>query len=320
MDAAQDLSASQTGSSLAIPAASVGMGLRAPHFNDLLTELPEVSWLEVHSENYLDEQGVQRYILRQVAQHYPLSFHGVGLSLGSSDPLNPEHLTALKKLIDEFQPALLSEHLSWSSVSGRYFNDLLPIPYTQESLEHFCRQVDQAQQVLGRQILVENPTAYLNYKDSIFSEWDFLNQIVEQTGCGLLLDLNNIYVNSVNHSFDCQDYLDNINLDAVGELHLAGFSVNEYDQGRMLIDTHGNRVSDPVWQLFAQVRHQLNCQAPALVEWDTDIPEMSVLLEEVGKAEAIQQAKDIEQVDITKLADDVSAGTGFTVAQEASHV
>ncbi|MBB1485994.1 DUF692 domain-containing protein [Oceanospirillum sp. D5] len=280
--------------SLSIASGSVGIGLRAPHYHNLLTERPAVCWLEVHSENYLDKQCVQRHILREVAQHYPLSFHGVGLSLGSSDPLNPAHLDALKQLIDEFNPALLSEHLSWSSVSGRYFNDLLPIPYTYESLDHFCHQVNQAQQTLGRQILIENPTAYLHYKGSELTEWDFLNEITRRTGCGLLLDLNNIYVNSVNHSFECQQYLDNINLDTVGELHLAGFSVNEYDEGRMLIDTHGNRVSDPVWALFAQVRHQLNCQAPALIEWDTDIPDMSVLLEEVEKAENIQTELEVQ--------------------------
>ncbi|WP_051206213.1 DUF692 domain-containing protein [Oceanospirillum maris] len=284
-----------------VPAASIGMGLRAPHYNDLLSELPNVSWLEVYSENYLDEQSVQRHILRQVAQHYPLSLHGVGLSLGSGDALDSKHLAALKALVDEFQPALLSEHLSWSAVSGRYFNDLLPIPYTHESLEQFCRQVEMAQQALGRQILIENPTAYLNFKASVFTEWDFLNQVVEQTGCGLLLDLNNIYVNAVNHGFDSLDYLNNIDLDAVGELHLAGFSVNDYEQGRILIDTHGNRVSDEVWQLFAQVRHKLGCQAPALVEWDTDIPEMSVLLDEVGKAERVQQLG-IEALAVSGLA------------------
>lgn len=289
-----DSSEHHLNANLSIASGSVGMGLRAPHYHNLLTERPAVCWLEVHSENYLDEQSVQRHILREVAQHYPLSFHGVGLSLGSSDPLNPAHLDALKQLIDEFNPALLSEHLSWSSVSGRYFNDLLPIPYTYESLDHFCHQVDQAQQTLGRQILIENPTAYLHYKGSELTEWDFLNEITRRTGCGLLLDLNNIYVNSVNHSFECQQYLDNINLDTVGELHLAGFSVNEYDEGRMLIDTHGNRVSDPVWALFAQVRHKLNCQAPALVEWDTDIPDMSVLLEEVEKAENIQTELEVQ--------------------------
>lgn len=269
----------------------VGMGLRAPHFHEVLTRLPDVAWLEVHSENYLDEQGVQRHILREVAQHYPLSFHGVGLSLGSTDPLNPQHLKSLKTLIDEFKPALLSEHLSWSSVSGRYFNDLLPIPYTEESLMHFCQQVDQAQQVFGRQILVENPTAYLQFKDSTLSEWDFLAQLVQKTGCGLLLDLNNIYVNSVNHSFDCQIYLDNIPLSAVGELHLAGFSINEYDEGQILIDTHGSPVSDPVWQLFSGIREK--CQAPALVEWDTDIPALDILLGEVDKAREIQSGSEM---------------------------
>lgn len=269
----------------------VGMGLRAPHFHEVLTRLPDVAWLEVHSENYLDEQGVQRHILREVAQHYPLSFHGVGLSLGSTDPLNPQHLKSLKTLIDEFKPALMSEHLSWSSVSGRYFNDLLPIPYTEESLMHFCQQVDQAQQVFGRQILVENPTAYLQFKDSTLSEWDFLAQLVQKTGCGLLLDLNNIYVNSVNHSFDCQTYLDNIPLSAVGELHLAGFSINEYDEGQILIDTHGSPVSDPVWQLFSGIREK--CQAPALVEWDTDIPALDILLGEVDKAREIQSGSEM---------------------------
>jgi len=269
----------------------VGMGLRAPHFHEVLTRLPDVAWLEVHSENYLDEQGVQRHILREVAQHYPLSFHGVGLSLGSTDPLNPQHLKRLKALIDEFNPSLLSEHLSWSSVSGRYFNDLLPIPYTEESLKHFCQQVDQAQQVFGRQILVENPTAYLQFKDSTLSEWDFLAQLVQKTGCGLLLDLNNIYVNAVNHSFDCQTYLDNIPLSAVGELHLAGFSINEYDEGQILIDTHGSPVSDPVWQLFSGIREK--CQAPALVEWDTDIPALDILLGEVDKAREIQSGSEM---------------------------
>lgn len=265
----------------------IGMGLRAPHYQDLLSHQPDVSWLEVHSENYLDDASVQRHILRELSQHYPLSFHGVGLSLGSTDPLNMQHLKCLKDLVNEFNPVLLSEHLSWSSVSGRYFNDLLPIPYTEQSLQHFCQQVDQAQQFLGRQILIENPTAYLSYKDSTLTEWHFLNRLVTETGCGLLLDLNNIYVNSVNHQFEPLDYLSQINLSAVQELHLAGFTINEYDEGQILIDSHGSPVCDEVWQLFAWVRRL--CSAPALIEWDSDIPEIEVLLAEVDKAKRVQE-------------------------------
>ncbi|OMH25980.1 hypothetical protein BGP75_25415 [Motiliproteus sp. MSK22-1] len=242
-----------------------------------------VDWLELHSENFFDPQSPQRFQLNSIAEHYPLSFHGVGLSLGSSDPLNTRHLQALKDLIEEYNPSLVSEHLSWSSNKGRYFNDLLPIPYTVESLAHFSDRVDQVQNYLGRQILIENPTAYLSFDSSTIHESEFLGKVHERTGCGLLLDLNNIYVNSINLGLDASEYLTNIPVEAVQEIHLAGFTRKQLDTGEILIDTHGSRVSEPVWQLFKEYRQI--CRAPALIEWDTDIPELDVLLEEAQRAE-----------------------------------
>lgn len=269
-----------------INANSTGIGLRAPHFNVVLNEKPRLDWLEIHSENYFETDSAARHYLREIAAHYPLSFHGVGLSLGSNDDLSLSHLRQLKSLIDEFQPALISEHLSWSSIDGQYFNDLLPIPYTEESLSQFCEKVDRVQSYLGRTLLIENPTAYVQFKNPEMAEWDFLNALQAQTGCGLLLDLNNIYVNSFNHQSDVQNYLDSIHWPAVKEIHLAGFTCNQSSEGKILIDTHGSRVSDPVWALYRQACELTD--APTLIEWDTDIPELSVLQAEAQKAASIR--------------------------------
>lgn len=265
---------------------AVGIGLRSPHHKQIAELLPAADWLELHSENYFQPHSPQRSYLDTIAQHYPLSFHGIGLSLGSTDPLNLQHLQHLRSLIETYNPALVSEHLSWSSVNGRYFNDLLPMPYTTESLDHFCQRVDQVQNYLGRQILIENPTAYLGFQQSYISECEFLKEIQRRTQCGLLLDLNNIYINSINLGIDLTHYLDTIPVDAVQEIHLAGFTRRQLENGEILIDTHGDHVSEPVWELFRTYRQR--CHAPALIEWDSNIPSLNTLLNEAQRAKQEQ--------------------------------
>ncbi len=261
---------------------AVGIGLRAPHYNDFLSQKPKTDFLEIHSENYFSPFSKQSWVLDQLAQDYQLSCHGIGLSLGSSDPLDASHLSQLKALLDRYQPALVSEHLSWSSVEGNYFNDLLPMPYTREALAHFVDKVDQTQDYIGRQLLVENPSAYLQFKKPEMSEWEFLSELAERTGCGLLLDLNNIYVSSINLKFCPEQYLAGIPHNAVGEIHLAGFTLKGFEKGELLIDTHGTKVSPMVWQLYENYIQQH--AVPTLIEWDTDIPAIDVLLAEQQKA------------------------------------
>ena len=264
--------------------ARAGIGLRHKHFRDLLEQLPAVGWLEVHSENYFGAGGQPLHFLERLRAHYPLSLHGVGLSLGSADALNLDHLGKIKALAQRFEPALVSEHLCWSSVNGRHLNDLLPLPYTEEALDHVCGHISQAQDFLGRQILVENVSSYLQFTESTIPEWEFVAEVSRQTGCGILLDVNNIYVNSVNHGFDPRHFLEAIPVNAVQEIHLAGFD----DNGQCLIDTHGKPVSDPVWALYRKAVARFG-RVPALIEWDTDIPELAVLLDEAAKADALMQ-------------------------------
>lgn len=271
----------------------VGVGLRSPHISQVLEQQPDIGWLEVHSENYFITTSTARQQLRQIAEHYPISCHGIGLSLGSADPLDRQHLSQLKQLVDEINPIAVSDHLSWSSVDGQFFNDLLPLPYTEEALTHFCRKVEQVQDFLGRQMLIENPSSYLSFASSEIPEWEFLHQVQQRTGCGLLLDLNNIYVSAFNHGFDCGQYIAALDASAVKELHLAGFTVKQFEDGEIWIDTHSKPVSEPVWQLY---RHwvQQHGLTPTLIEWDLDIPELSVLLAEADKAQTIimQEAQD----------------------------
>ena len=263
-----------------------GIGLRAPHYREILETLPDLGWLEVHSENYFGEGGQPLYYLEQIRKHYPLSVHGVGLSLGSVDPLSQDHLEKLKALIARFEPGLVSEHLSWSSFGGRFANDLLPLPYTEESLRHMCKRVAYVQDFLGRQILIENVSSYLQFRNSTIPEWEFVSEIASTTGCGILLDINNIFVNASNHGFDPVIYLEAIPASAIKEIHLAGFDTN----GQCLIDTHGKPVVEEVWSLY---RHSVRClgRVPTLIEWDTDIPPLNVLIGEARKAGAILQER-----------------------------
>lgn len=262
--------------------ARAGIGLRAPHYRELMDTLPAVGWLEVHSENYFGEGGQPLHYLEQARSHYPLSLHGVGLSLGSADPLNRAHLGKLKRLAERFEPALVSEHLCWCSAGGRYLNDLLPLPYTEEALALVSRHIDEAQTFLGRRILVENVSSYLQFAHSTLPEWAFLAETAARSGCGILLDVNNIYVSAVNHGFDADRYLEAIPVEAVGEIHLAGFDSN----GDCLIDTHGKPVADEVWALYRRAVRRFG-RVPTLIEWDTDIPPLAVLLDEASKADAL---------------------------------
>lgn len=265
----------------------VGIGLRAPHLS-LFTAIdpPEVGWLEIHSENYFHPDSPSRHSLNRIADHTPISCHGIGLSLGSADPLDVRHLAQLKRLIDDIQPIAVSDHLSWSSINGQYFNDLLPIPYTEQALNVVCAKIHQVQETLGRRLLLENPSSYLSFSHATYTEWDFLDLVQQRTGCGLLLDLNNIYVSSFNHGFDCATYLAALNPDAVNEIHLAGFTVKQLDEGEIWIDTHSRPVSDPVWQLYRDWV-QTHGSVPTLIEWDLDIPPLEVLLGEADKARQI---------------------------------
>ncbi|MBN8761721.1 MAG: hypothetical protein BGO61_13050 [Thiobacillus sp. 65-69] len=262
--------------------ARAGIGLRAQHYTDVLETRPGIAWLEVHSENYFGAGGQPHYFLEQFRARYPLSLHGVGLSLGSTDALDYAHLGKLKTLIARYQPGLVSEHLCWGSVGGRHLNDLLPLPYTEEALCHVCERICWTQDFLGRQILIENVSSYIQFAQSTIPEWEFVAAVARATGCGILLDVNNIYVNAVNHKFDPLRYLEAIPVETVQEIHLAGFDSN----GECLVDTHGKPVCDAVWALYREALERFG-KIPTLIEWDTDIPELSVLLEEARKADAI---------------------------------
>ncbi|AMG30688.1 DUF692 domain-containing protein [Grimontia hollisae] len=267
----------------------VGVGLRHPHHDHFLNHSPDIGWLEIHSENFFLPHSNAFKALHELRRQYAISCHGVGLSLGSVDPVNKMHLAQLKRLVDCINPLFVSDHLSWSSVNGEYFNDLLPLPYTEEALEVFCRNVDITQDYLNRQILVENPSSYLGFSHSTIPEWEFLADVVRRTGCGLLLDLNNVHVSAFNHGFDSDTYLAAINPEWVQEIHLAGFTIKQLDQGEIWIDTHSQPVSEPVWAMYKTwvaehgPRH-------TLIEWDRDIPEPEVLLAEAAKADCIIKA------------------------------
>jgi uncharacterized protein (UPF0276 family) len=265
-----------------IPAAA-GIGLRFAHHERVLREHPDVSWFEVHAENYFGGGSVRR-TLEAVRRDYPLSLHGVGLSLGSAEGLDPAHLRRLADLTQAFEPGLVSEHLSWSVAGGHYFADLLPLPMTEEALDVVCRHVQQTQETLKRNILLENPSTYLQFEHSSIPEWEFLAAVVRRTGCGLLCDINNIFVSASNHGWDPLIYLDALPAAAIGEFHLAGHAVRTLDDARVVrIDDHGSRVAPEVWALYEQALRRFGSR-PTLIEWDTAIPAFEVLLDEAAQA------------------------------------
>lgn len=268
----------------------VGIGLKHQHFQQFIENKPDVSWLEVHTENFFSQDSTASKYLAKISQDYAISAHCVGMSLGSAAtdcPVRERHLQSIKKTVAWLQPSLLSDHLSWSaSADGYFLPDLLPIPLTDETFTVVAHNIKHAQDVLQRQILIENPSSYLTYIDSPIAEWKFLSALTQETGCGLLLDVNNIYVNGHNHGFDPLEYLQNIPLSAVKEIHLAGFSIDNVEGQEIYIDNHGHRVCDDVWQLYEQVIKRFGA-LPTLIEWDSNVPDLSVLLEEKAKAEAI---------------------------------
>jgi hypothetical protein len=266
----------------AVPVAA-GIGLRARHLNEILITHAAIPWLEIHPENYLGGGPTVR-ALAQVRRDYPISFHAVGLSLGSVDGVDPRHLKRLQLLAQRIEPALISEHLSWSVTGGAYLNHLLPLPYTDESLAVVARNVDQVQETFGRRILVENPSLYLRFRRSAIAEPQFLNELSRQTGCALLCDVNNIYVTAHNLGLDPLAYLNTLDPSRVAEIHLAGHARNDADGQTILIDDHGSRVPSEVWQLFAHAVAVLG-RKPTLIEWDTDIPALDVLLDEARVAQ-----------------------------------
>lgn len=263
-------------------ATHAGIGLRAPHYGELARRKPRLALLEVHSENFFGAGGPPLAWLERFRADYPLSLHGVGLSLGSADRLDATHLAKLRELVRRFQPALVSEHLCWGAIGGRHANDLLPLPCTEESLALVIARIGEVQDFLGHRILVENVSSYLEFEASTMAEWEFVAEAVRASGCGLLLDVNNIHVSAVNHGFDAHRYLEAMPAAAVGEIHLAGFE----EADGILIDTHGARVSPGVWALYEAAIARFGAR-PTLVEWDTDIPPLEVLLDEAAAATAI---------------------------------
>jgi len=263
--------------------ARAGIGLRFPHHQQVVASRPEVGFLEIHAENYFGGGTARRY-LERLRPHYPISVHGVGLSLGSAGELDPLHLARLAELVSTIEPALVSEHLAWSVSNGHYLADLLPLPMTEEALAVVCRHVEQTQERLECRILIENPSTYLQFPHSTIPEWEFLAAVAERTGCGILCDLNNIFVSASNHGWEAALYLEALPPASIAELHLAGHALRvQPDGGTLRIDNHGSPVSAPVWALFQRAL-ELFGPRPTLIEWDTDIPPLPVLLHEADMA------------------------------------
>lgn len=267
-----------------------GVGLKAEHYEAILRSGPDIGWFEIHAENYMGDGGPPHHFLEAIRERYPISLHGVGLSIGSDGPLDKDHLARLTVLNERYTPGLFSEHLAWSTHEGAYFSDLLPVPYTEETAARVSDHVSQVQDALGRRMLLENPSTYLTFADSTMSEIRFLEIVTEKTGCGLLLDVNNVFVSATNQGYSHEAYIDEFPLDLVGEIHLGGHAEDQDDQGdRLLIDAHDRPIIDPVWALYARVIEKSG-RLPTLVEWDTDIPDWPVLFAEAERAERVLES------------------------------
>ena len=263
-----------------------GISLKPAYFHRILDEKPEVGFFEIHAENYLSPGGPARYYLEQIRQYYPITVHGVGLSIGGEEPLNINHLNKVVDLVNRVEPIAFSEHLAWSSHSEHYLNDLLPLPYTKETLLHVCEHIDQVQNALKRSILLENPSTYIAFKHNDYSEVDFLTEIVRQTGCQLLLDVNNVEVSCFNHDNDPKHYLTQFPLSDVGQIHLAGYTLDQNGPIPLKIDSHDNPVSSEVWDLYRWVQTERNA-IPTLIEWDSDLPTLHELCDQAHQADQV---------------------------------
>jgi uncharacterized protein (UPF0276 family) len=267
-----------------------GIGLKPKHFGEVLATRPDIGFFEVHAENYMVDGGPFHHFLMRVREHYALSLHGVGLSIGGVDPLDERHLDRLAALIKRYEPASFSEHLAWSSHGEFFYNDLLPLPYERRTLDHVCAHIDRVQERLGLRMLLENPSTYLEFEASTMSETAFLREVLERTGCGLLLDVNNVHVSCTNHGRDARAYLRDLPLAKVGEIHLAGFARDHDAAGApLLIDSHGSPVDEAVWGLYTEVIAQIGA-VPTLLERDNDVPALQTLLAEAGRAESMMNA------------------------------
>ena len=264
--------------------ACAGVGFKAEHAGEILGGKASVGWFEIHPENYMVAGGPRLAMLADVCAQYPVSMHGVGLSLGGGDPLDVRHLADLKRLVDRFNPAMVSEHIAWSSHEGLYMADLLPTPMTKTSLDQLVAAIDTVQSHIGRRILIENPTSYLPLPQNSISELDFITEAARRSGCGLLIDVNNIYISAHNLGFDAEAFVDGIPADLVGEVHLAGHERDANDQDSILIDTHSRPVADPVWALFDRLIARIGPK-PTLIEWDNDVPSWPVLQHEAALAD-----------------------------------
>lgn len=265
--------------------AGTGVGLRLPHIAEVVSARPDAAWFEIHPENFLANPHALE-LLEEIARRYPISVHTVGVSIGSASGIDHEHLRRIRQLVDRVEPALISGHLAWSTHEGEYLNDLLPLPYTEETLALISRQFDEVQNGLGRPYLVENPSSYVGLSSSTMSETDFLSALVNRTGCRLLCDVSNIYLSGHNMGFDPFAYIDSLPRDAIGEMHLGGFAAEEEYEGanaQVLVDTHGDRIADPVWDLYAHAVRRFGWQ-PTLIEWDNDIPPLATIFAEADKA------------------------------------
>ena len=265
---------------------SAGLGYKPQHYTEIMQNAGPVSWFEVHAEDYMGDGGRPLAQLAALSARFPISVHGVGLSIGGEGPLDREHLARLRTLCDWLNPASFSEHLAWSSHDSAFLNDLLPLPYNAASLARVASHINQVQETLGRQMLLENPSSYLAFDTSDMSETDFLRELATQTGCGLLLDVNNVFVSATNLGTSPQAYIDDFPLDKVGEIHLGGHDEDEDDAGRpLLIDSHGREIADPVWALLEYTLTRSGPR-PLLVEWDNDVPDWPVLATEAARAKA----------------------------------
>jgi len=266
---------------------TTGIGLRTPHENEVAAGARNVAWVEVHSENYLGGGGPKIETLKEIRSQVPVSCHGVGLSLGSAEGIDSDHLDRLSDLFSWLEPTVVSEHVSWSIADNIFLNDLLPLPYTPESLSIICENIEISQERFGRSILIENPSTYLSFPESEIPEWEFMTEVARKTGCGLLLDINNIYVSAQNTGIEAETYLGAIPGNLIKEIHLAGHSFAEVGDNMLVINDHGSTVAEPVWALYRQALDIFGA-VPTLIEWDTDVPSLSVLLAEALKADAIQ--------------------------------
>ncbi len=272
-----------------LPAAP-GVGYKPKHFQDILDSPGTVSWLEIHAENYMGGGGRPLAQLRRLAERFPISVHGVGMSVGGEAPLDPEHLARLKTLVEWLEPASFSEHLAWSTHEGEFLNDLLPLPYNSETLARVCAHIDEIQSAIGRRMLLENPSTYLAFSETTLTEIEFLTEIARRTECGLLLDVNNVFVSAANQHTNATDYIDDFPLHLVDEIHLGGHEEDADENGeRLLIDNHASEVVDPVWKLYEHAIAR-GGPKPTLIEWDNDVPDWPVLAAEAHRAATVLEA------------------------------